>query len=219
MKLYGYWRSSASYRVRIGLNLKGIAYENVPVHLARGGGEQHGAAFAAINPQSQVPALELDDGSVLTQSLAILEYLDEAYAEPSLLPAEAGRRAFSRALALTIACDIHPLDNLRVLAYLGAELGADEAQKLGWYRHWIHQGFTAMETLLGRAGHQGGFCVGEAPSLADVCLVPQLYNARRFEVDLSAFPLLTAIEAHCLQLDAFAAAVPERQPDADPAAS
>ncbi len=215
MKLYTYWRSSASYRVRIGLNLKGISYESCPVHLVRDGGEQMGEAYTAVNPQQQVPALELDDGRVLIQSLAILEYLDELYPDQPFLPRDPVERGSCRALALLVACDIHPINNLRVLNYLTGKLGADENAKLTWYHHWIKTGLASMETLLAQANCHGPYSMGDTLSLADICLVPQLYNARRFNVDLSAYPLIRHIEAGCLKLSAFAEAVPEAQEDAE----
>lgn len=210
--LYGYWRSSAAYRVRIGLGLKGLAWQDRPVHLVRDGGEQHSVAHAARNPQQLVPVLE-HDGVVLTQSLAILEYLDEAFPHtPALLPVDAASRGRVRALAQLIACDVHPLGNLRVMQYLGRELAADEAARLAWTRHWMAEGFAAMEAML--AARPGRFCHGDAPGMADCCLIPQLYNARRFNLDLGAYPQLLAVEQACLALPAFAAAAPEAQPDA-----
>ncbi|TCO79266.1 maleylacetoacetate isomerase [Plasticicumulans lactativorans] len=212
MQLHDYFRSSAAYRVRIALNLKGLAYQHVPVNLVRG--EEAAASYRALNPQGLVPALVLDDGSVLTQSLAICEYLDETHPEPPLLPRDPAGRARVRALAQVVACDIHPINNLRVLKYLVAELGASEAQKLDWYRHWVTEGLAALEALL--AGHpaSGRYCHGDRPTLADVCLVPQVFNARRFDCPLDAFPSVTRIVAACEALDAFAAAAPDRQPDA-----
>lgn len=210
--LYGYWRSSAAYRVRIGLGLKGLAWQDRPVHLVRDGGEQHSAAHAARNPQQLVPVLE-HDGVVLTQSLAILEYLDEAFPHtPALLPVDAAGRGRVRALAQLIACDVHPLGNLRVMQYLGRELAADEAARLAWTRHWMAEGFAAMQAML--AARPGRFCHGDTPGMADCCLIPQLYNARRFNLDLGAYPQLLAVEQACLALPAFAAAAPEAQPDA-----
>lgn len=210
--LYGYWRSSAAYRVRIGLGLKGLAWQDRPVHLVRDGGEQHSAAHAARNPQQLVPVLE-HDGVVLTQSLAILEYLDEAFPHtPALLPADAAGRGRVRALAQLIACDVHPLGNLRVMQYLGRELGADETARLAWTRHWMAEGFAAMQAKL--AARPGRFCHSDTPGMADCCLIPQLYNARRFNLDLAAYPQLLEVERACLALPAFAAAAPEAQPDA-----
>ena len=213
MKLYTYFRSSAAYRVRIALNLKGIAAEQVPVHLLRDGGEQFGAAYDEKNPQHLVPLLE-DGGLLLPQSLAIIEYLDETHPQPALLPADARGRARVRALAQAISCDIHPIDNLRVLKYLSDTLGVSPEQKTGWYRHWVALGLEALERQLGRDGGAGLFCHGDTPTMADCCLVPQLYNARRFDCDLSAYPVLGAIAARCEALPAFADARPESQPDA-----
>ncbi|SAK87367.1 maleylacetoacetate isomerase [Caballeronia hypogeia] len=212
--LHGYFRSSASFRVRIALNLKGVAYDQAPVHLVRDGGEQLQAAFRALNPDALVPALTCDDGSVLTQSLAIIEYLEERYPTPALLPGLAADRAFVRAAALQIACEIHPLDNLRVLKYLKQELGASEAQKDAWYSHWIHLGFASLEARLASDSRVGSFVFGDAPTLADICLVPQVWNARRFAIPLSDYPTIVRIADHAMQHDAFAAADPARQPDA-----
>ncbi|WP_183634934.1 maleylacetoacetate isomerase [Niveibacterium umoris] len=213
MKLYTYFRSSAAYRVRIALNLKGLTPEMVPVHLVRGGGEQRQPAFLALNPQGLVPALE-DEGHVLTQSLAIIEYLDETHPVPPLLPGDPAGRARVRAIAQSIACEIHPLNNLRVLGYLTGTLGVTDAQKHAWCRHWVQTGFAALEARLATDPATGRYCHGEAPTLADCLLVPQLFNARRFEVDLAPYPTLCRIEAACLALDAFVAAAPERQADA-----
>jgi maleylacetoacetate isomerase len=213
MKLYDYFRSSAAYRVRIALNLKGLAYESVPVHLVRGGGEQHAPSFHALNPQELVPVLE-DGGRVLTQSLAIIEYLEETRPLPPLLPEDAAGRARVRALALLVACDIHPLNNSRVQSYLKRDLGIDEAGVAGWYRHWVGLGLAALEESLA-AGGSGRFCHGDRPTIADIFLVPQLFNARRFEFDLSGLERLLAIDAECQALPAFAAAHPSRQPDAE----
>jgi maleylpyruvate isomerase len=213
MKLYNYFRSSASYRVRIALELKALPYQYVAIHLNRGGGEQFGAEFRALNPQSLVPVLE-GAKEPLTQSLAILEYLEELHPEPALLPKDAFERARVRALALTIACDIHPLNNLRVLNYLKKELGVSEEAKLGWYRHWLGSGLSALEAQLANSHYRGRFCHGDSPTLADCCLVPQLFNARRFECDLSSYPTLLAVERSCDELLAFRNAAPERQPDA-----
>ncbi|MGL6122874.1 MAG: maleylacetoacetate isomerase [Shewanella sp.] len=215
MKLYGYWRSSAAYRVRIALNLKGITAEQLSVHLVRDGGEQHKAAYRALNPLELVPTLVVDDerdGDALSQSLAIIEYLDEVKPQSPLLPASALERAQVRAMALTVACEIHPLNNLRVLQYLTQTLGLDEAAKNTWYHHWVASGFTALEALLAR--HSGRYCFGDAVTLADLCLVPQVYNAQRFKVDLTPYPNIMRVWAECNQLDAFANAAPERQADA-----
>lgn len=214
MKLHTYYRSSASYRVRIALNLKGLAAEEHYVHLSKNGGEQFGPAFDSLNPQHLLPVLE-DEGLVLPQSLAIIEYLDETRPGAPLLPADARGRARVRALSQAIAADIHPLNNLRVLKYLAEELQVDPDRKNAWYRHWVGLGLAALERQL--AGHPatGRFCHGDTPTMADCCLVPQLYNARRFECDLSAYPTLLAIDAHCAQLPAFADARPEVQPDSE----
>ncbi|HZI83699.1 MAG TPA: maleylacetoacetate isomerase [Casimicrobiaceae bacterium] len=212
MKLYGYFRSSAAYRVRIALGIKGLPYEYAAVHLRKG--EQSAEPYRALNPAELVPAL-VDDRGAFTQSLAIIEYLDERYPEPPLLPRTIEERARVRAIALSIACDIHPLDNLRVLRYLVGTLGASEATKDAWYRHWIDAGLTALEAQLSRDPATGEFCHGAAPTLADCCLVPQLANARRASIPLDSYPTLVRIEARCNALPAFAGAVPERQPDAE----
>jgi len=213
MKLYDYFRSSAAYRVRIALNLKGLAPEREFVHLRKGA--QRGDDYLAVNPQGLVPALVTDDGTVLTQSLAIVEYLDETHPTPPLLPADAAGRARVRAIALNIACEIHPLNNLRVLNYLTGTLGTNDAQRNGWYKYWVDVGFEALERQLERDDDTGTFCHGETPTLADVCLVPQLANARRFKIDVSPYPTLVRIESACNALPAFAQAAPSRQPDAE----
>lgn len=210
MKLYSYFRSSAAYRVRIALNLKGVAAEIVPVHLVRGGGEQRVPAFLAKNPQGLVPALELDDGTVLTQSLAIIEYLEAIRPAPALIPADPVLAAKVRAVALAIACDTHPLNNLRVLDYLKGPLGQAQTQVDAWYRHWVLKGgLEAVERMIEGAP----FCFGSAPSLADVVLVPQVFNARRFKVPLDHLPKVLAADEACAGLDAVARAHPDRQPD------
>jgi maleylacetoacetate isomerase/maleylpyruvate isomerase len=208
--LYGYFRSSAAYRVRIALNLKGLAYRQAAVSLVKA--EQRSADFLALNPQGLVPALQ--DGEVLlTQSLAICEYLDDAYPDTvQLLPADPVLRARVRAFAQAIACDIHPVNNLRILNYLKTELGQDEAARNTWYRHWVQEGFAALEVQLAAAS--GSYCFGERVTLADVCLLPQVFNAQRFEVDMAAYPRLVAIAAALATLPAFADAHPARQPDA-----
>ena len=216
LQLYSYWRSSAAYRVRIGLNLKGLSYDTVPVHLVRDGGEQHAPGFRATNPQGLVPVL-VHGGRAYRQSMAILEYLDEVWPSPSLLPATTRERARVRALAQAVACEIHPLNNLRVLRYLENTLGLDAGTREHWVRHWIDEGFAAIEAMLADHPSTGRFCEGDAPTLADCCLVPQVYNARRFKFDLSAYPTIERIEAECLALPAFDAARPENQPDAPPA--
>ena len=213
LRLYSYWRSSAAYRVRIGLHLKGLAYETVPVHLLRDGGQQHAPAYAALNPQELVPTL-CDGERVLTQSLAILEYLDEVWPTPPLLPATARERQRVRALALLVACEVHPLNNLRVLQYFEHEWNVPQPERDAWVKHWIEDGFRAAEALLAEHPSTGDFCEGEMPTLADCCLVPQVYNARRFGVDLAPYPTIRRIEAACLALPAFDAARPENQPDA-----
>ena len=213
LQLYSYWRSSAAYRVRIGLNLKGLAYDILPVHLVRDGGQQHSEAYRQVNPQELVPTF-CHGQRRLTQSVAILEYLDEVWPEPALLPATARERQRVRALAQLVACDIHPLNNLRVLQYFENEWNVPQPEREEWVRHWIEGGFSAAEAML--AGHPstGEFCEGNTPSLADCCLVPQIYNARRFGVDMQAYPTMARIEAACLELPAFDAARPENQPDA-----
>ena len=214
MKLHTYYRSSASYRVRIALNLKGLAAEPAYVHLSKDGGQQFGAGFDAVNPQHLLPVLE-DEGFVLTQSLAIIEYLDETRPGVPLLPADPRGRARVRALSQAIAADIHPINNLRVLKYLGGTLGIDEDRRNAWYRHWVALGLEALERELAASPETGTFCHGSTPTMADCCLVPQLFNARRFDCDLRPYPNLMAIDARCAQLPAFDAARPEQQPDAD----
>lgn len=212
MKFYGYFRSSAAYRVRIALNLKGLAPEFVPVHLVKDGGRQKKPDYLARNPQGLVPALELDDGTMLTQSLAIIEYLDAAYPEPRLIPAAPVLAAKVRAVALAIACDIHPLNNLRVLNYLKGPLKHSQEEANAWYRHWILEGgLNAIEQMISG----GPCCFGNTPTLADACLIPQVFNARRFKIDISYLPKIVAVDAHCATLEAFAAAEPARQPDAE----
>ena len=213
MKLHNYFRSSASYRVRIALNLKGLPYDYCSVHLSRDGGEQFGPAFRALNSLSLVPVFENEEGR-MTQSLAIIEYLDEVHPEPPLLPGSAAGRARARALALSVACEIHPLNNLRVLSYLTRELGVSNEAKTRWYQHWVELGLSALEAEIAH-GPPGRFCLGDAPGLADCCLIPQLFNARRFNCDLSGYPRLLAIEEACAALAAFRDAAPERQPDAE----
>ena len=214
MRLYDYFRSSAAYRVRIALNLKGIDVdERTFVHLRMG--KQRGDDYLALNPQGLVPVLELDNGRVLVQSIAIVEYLDDVRPEPPLLPSTPEARARVRAIALSIACEIHPLNNLRVLNYLTGTLGVSDEQKNGWYRYWVDTGFEALERQMSREPETGMFCHGDTPTLADICLVPQMANARRFKVDLSPYPTLVGIEAACNQLPAFAMAAPAKQPDAE----
>lgn len=211
MKLYSYFRSSAAYRTRIALNVKGVPYEQVPIHLTRDGGRQNTPEFKAINPQKRVPALQLDNGEILTQSLAIVEYIDELHPEPPLLPREPLARARVRAAAQLIACDIHPLNNVAPLRYLKNPLGHDQPAIDAWYHHWILSGFEALEALL----RPGPFSFGAEVTLADVCLVPQVYNARRLKVPLERFPAIVAIDAACLRLAPFDRARPENQPDAE----
>jgi maleylacetoacetate isomerase len=213
MKLYDYFRSSAAYRVRIALNLKGLEPAREFVHLRKN--VQRSDDYLALNPQGLVPALLTDGGDVLTQSLAIIEYLDETQPAPPLLPATQVERARVRGIALEIACDIHPLNNLRVLQYLKNTLGVSDAQKDAWYKYWIDTGLEALETRLARDSATGRFCHGEAPTLADICLVPQLANARRMNIDVAPFPTLIRIDAACKTLPAFADAAPARQPDAE----
>ena len=214
MKLYTYFRSSAAYRVRIALNLKGLPYEAAPVHLLRNGGEQLAAGYRAINPSALLPALE-DDGQVMHQSLAIIEYLEETHPQVALLPADPVGRARVRALALTIACDTHPLTNLRVLKHLTGPLGLSEADKLAWYRHWLGEGMAMLEAHLANDSATGRFCHGDTPTLADCCLVPQVFNANRFELDMTPYPTIARIHAACAELPAFQAAHPSQQPDAE----
>jgi maleylacetoacetate isomerase len=213
LQLYSYWRSSAAYRVRIGLNLKGLAYDIVPVHLLHDGGQQHSAEYRAINPQQLVPVLGHGHRR-LGQSLAILEYLDEMWPTPPLLPSTARERQRVRALALLVACDIHPLNNLRVLQYFEQEWNVPRPERDEWVRHWIVEGLAAAEAMVADHPSTGTYCEGNMPSLADCCLIPQIYNARRFGVDMGQFPALQRIETACLELPAFDAARPERQPDA-----
>ena len=211
MKLYSYFRSSAAYRVRIALNLKGLAYETVPVHLVKEGGHNRRPEFRAINPQMRVPALVVPTGDVLIQSLAIIEYLDETHPEPPLLPKDPIARAQARALAEIVACDIHPLNNIGSLRYLKRELHHEQAAIDAWYHHWVLTGFEALEALV----RPGPYACGGAVTVADLCLVPQVYNARRLNVPLDKFPKIVAIDAACLGLPAFDRARPENQPDAE----
>jgi maleylpyruvate isomerase len=211
VKLYTYFRSSAAYRVRIALNLKNLPYEMVPIHLTKDGGYQRKPDFVAINPQMRVPAVVLANGDVLTQSLAIIEYFDETHPEPPLLPADAIARAHVRAIAQMVACDIHPLNNLIALQYLKRSLKHEQAEIDAWYHHWVIEGFKAIEAMIS----PGPYACGAQPSLADVCLVPQVFNARRLKVPLDAFPKIVAAETACLKLPAFDKARPENQPDAE----
>lgn len=213
LQLYSYWRSSAAYRVRIGLNLKRLAYEILPVHLVRDGGQQHLPDYVALNPQELVPSLRHGE-RVLTQSLAILEYLDEVWPQPALLPVDAGGRARVRALAQLVACDIHPLNNLRVMQFFDGTWHVPQSEREDWTLHWMRTGFASLEKLLVDSPQTGRFCQGDTPGLADCCLVPQMFNARRFNLDLTPYPTLLRIEQACLALPAFDAARPENQPDA-----
>ncbi|HEV8106463.1 MAG TPA: maleylacetoacetate isomerase [Burkholderiales bacterium] len=211
MKLYTYFRSSAAFRVRIALNLKGLAYEPAFVHLPKG--EHRKPDYAAIDPQALLPTL-VDGERALSQSLAIIEYLEETRPEPRLLPADAAGRARVRSLSLLVACEIHPLNNLRTLQHLKRALGQNEDQINGWYRHWIADGFTKLEADLGRGG-AGRFCHGEAPTMADCCIVPQVFNAKRYSADLGPYPTLMRIFDACMKLEAFDRAQPSQQPDAE----
>ncbi|MBS0193631.1 MAG: maleylacetoacetate isomerase [Proteobacteria bacterium] len=213
LRLYSYWRSSAAYRVRIALNLKGLPHEIVPVHLLDGGGQQHALEYRAIQPQALVPAL-MHGHRILRQSMAIIEYIDETWPEPPLLPATARDRVRARALAQAIACDIHPLNNLRVMKYFENEWNVPPPEREEWVRHWIREGFHAVENMLSEHLSTGTFCDGELPGLADCCLIPQVFNARRFAVALDAYPTIRRIHDSCMKLPAFDAARPERQPDA-----
>jgi len=214
MKLYTFFRSSASYRVRIALNLKGLSYEQAPIHLRRGGGEQLTAAYHAINPQALVPALE-DNGRILTQSLAIIEYLDETHPNPPLLPKVLADKALVRGMALVIACEVHPIQNLRVLNYVKATYNQTDEQVNQWAQHWIDLGLAALQEMIVAQPKRGKFCFGDAPTLADICLIPQLGNARRYGCDLAKYPTILEIEKICNALPAFANAAPEKQPDAE----
>lgn len=212
MKLYSYFRSSAAFRVRIALHLKQLDVEILPIHLLKN--EQQAATYTQVNPSGLVPTL-LDQGQALTQSLSILEYLEEQYPQFSLLPQHALQRAQVRAFAQQIASDIHPLNNLRVLRYLKRQLQVDDDAKNHWYRHWITQGFDSLEQQLQQHHSTGRFCFGEQATFADCCLIPQVYNAKRFEIDLSVYPLIQSIDQHCMQIKAFQQAAPEQQPDWD----
>ena len=211
LRLHEFFRSSASFRVRIALNLKGLDYKPVSYRLKSG--EHRAPAYLSLNPQGLVPALECDDG-VISQSLAIIEYLDRIKPDPRLIPDDPAARARVLAIALTIACDIHPLNNLRVLRYLEDDLGIDDAGIKRWYGHWIAIEFTGLETRLAQSPECGRFCHGDSPGLADICLVPQVFNAQRFDCPLTEFPTIRRISDACMEIEAFRAAAPERQPDA-----
>jgi maleylacetoacetate isomerase/maleylpyruvate isomerase len=211
LKLYTYFRSSAAFRVRIALNLKGLKYEPRFVHLPKG--EHRAAQYSEVNAQALLPTLELDDGTRLTQSLAIMEYLDEKHPEPRLIPKDAIARARVRSLALLVACEIHPLNNLRVLQHLKRELGQTQEQIDTWYRHWVADGLAKLETEL--AGRKDKFCHGDAPTMADCCLVPQIFNAKRYNSDLSPYPTTMHVFEACMKLEAFDRAQPSKQPDAE----
>jgi maleylacetoacetate isomerase len=211
VKLYSYFRSSAAYRVRIALNLKGIAYETAPIHLVKDGGHNKRPEFRAVNPQMRVPALVTPAGEVLIQSLAIIEYLEETHPEPALLPKDPIARAKARAIAELIACDIHPLNNIGSLRYLKNVMGQEQSAIDTWYHHWVIAGFEALEALL----EPKPYACGDQVTLADLCLVPQVYNARRLKVPLDRFPKVVGVDAVCLALDAFQRARPENQPDAE----
>ena len=211
MQLYTYFRSSAAYRVRIALNLKGLNADYIPVHLLNNGGEQHSDAYKAVNPSELVPSL-VNNEFQLSQSLSILEYLEERYPETALLPQDIQQRALVRAFSLAIACDIHPLNNLRVLQYLSGTLEVSDEQKNTWYHHWVDTGFKTLEALLHSSN--GRFCFGDQPTFADCCLIPQVYNALRFNVDITAYPKIASIYQHCNTLAAFQQAAPEAQQEA-----
>ena len=214
MKLYTFFRSSASYRVRIALNFKGLSCEQAPVHLRRGGGEQLMQAYKTINPQALVPALE-DNGRILTQSLAIIEYLEETHPNPPLLPKEPADKALVRSMAMVVACEIHPIQNLRVLQYVKATYNQTDEQVNKWAQHWIDLGLSALREMIIAQPKRGRFCFGDSATLADICLIPQLGNARRYGCDLSKYPTILEIEKNCNALPAFADAAPEKQPDAE----
>ncbi len=216
LTLYTYFRSSAAYRVRIGLNLKGLDYQAQFIHLVKEGGEQHQFDYRHINPQGLIPALAIDSqADILTQSLAILEYLEEKYPEPPLLPTTAEQRALVRSLALMVCCDIHPLNNLRVHNYLKKTMHINNKDLLAWYQHWIREGLNAIETRLAAHRHHSPYCYGDTPTLADLCLIPQMYNALRFNCDISHYPILRNIYNNCLEIEAFSKAAPENQPDSE----
>ena len=212
--LYGYFRSSAAFRARIALNLKGIKPELRFVHLLKDGGQQHTAQYKTLNPQELIPAL-VHDGHTITQSLAIIEYLDEIVPEPPLLPKDALGRARARSIAYAVACDIHPVNNLRVGRFLKRDYGKSDEDVFAWQRHWIEIGFDALETTLARDSETGAYCHGDMPTIADICLIPQIANARRVKLDIATWPTIARIEAHALRHPAFDAALPANQPDAE----
>lgn len=212
--LYTYCKSTAAYRVRIALNVKNIAYKPIYVHLLKDGGENYQAEYLNVNPQAMVPTLKVDD-HIITQSMAILEYLEETYPTPDLLTNSPNSRADVRSYAQIIACDIHPLNNLRILQYLEKELRQDSTAKMAWYKRWIAEGFAALETRLADNPLTGECCVGDKPTLADLCLIPQVYNANRFECDMTPYPTIQRINDHCLEIEAFKRAAPENQEDFD----
>ncbi|MCA3183026.1 MULTISPECIES: maleylacetoacetate isomerase [unclassified Cupriavidus] len=214
LELHSYFRSSASFRVRIALNLKGLPYDYKGVHLLKEGGMQLKPEYRALNADGVVPTLVVD-GRPLIQSMAIIEYLDETHPEPALLPKDPFDRAVVRGLAQEIACEIHPLNNLRVLKYLKHELKVSEEAKDAWYRHWIEQGFASLEVNLRQLGHVGRYAFGDTPTLVELCLVPQVFNSQRFNVDLTPFPTIAQIHANCMELDAFQKAAPGVQPDSE----
>ena len=213
MDLYSYFRSSAAYRVRIALNLKALPVNIIPIHLIKDGGQQLSPEYRSLNPDGLIPAL-VDNGAVVHQSLAIIEYLEEIHPTPALLPAKPLDRAYVRALALQIACDVHPLNNMRVLKYL-KRLNIDDEARDTWYRHWIEIGFAAMEIRLAQDARTGDFAFGDTPTIADICIVPQVFNAKRFSVDMEPFPIISRISDNALQLAAFTNAAPAAQPDAE----
>lgn len=214
LKLYGYWRSTAAYRVRIALNLKQVSYSQESVHLVKEGGQQHKPEYLELNPQALVPTL-VDDGTTIGQSLAILEYLEDKYPTPALLPEDIKQKAIVRQLCQIIACDVHPLNNLRVLQYLQNNLSVSDKDKTAWYHHWIDKGFTAYEGILTKHNISGDYSLGEELSMADACLIPQIYNANRFGFSMDKFPRLNQINENCLKLERFQNAIPENQPDAE----
>ncbi len=213
IKLYSYYRSSASYRVRIALNIKNMVYETKPIHLVNNQGEQHSVTYKNLNPQELVPTL-IDGDFTISQSLAIIDYIEDIHSTPSLYPNNRHERALCKSIAQSIACEIHPLNNLRVLQYLTHDLNCDEKQKIAWYQHWVHLGFQSIETLLEKNQMMGKYCFGDTITVADCCLIPQVYNAIRFNCDLSEYPHIKKINEECIQHPAFIKALPENQIDA-----